>query len=61
MIRLDMWYGNKTSEVTRVNIIWSDLDCVYRGNMSIGGKYVGDYTANSVQEIEEAFPHLSRN
>lgn len=61
MIRLDMWYGDRLSDVTRVNISWSDLDCVYRGNMFIGKKYVGDYTSSSVQEIEKAFPHLSGN
>ena len=58
IIRVDMWYGNATSEATRLNIFWADLDCVYRGNVFIGDKYAGDYTANSVQEIQKKFPQL---
>lgn len=32
----------------------------YSGNIRIFGKMVGDYYADSVQEICEAFPHLEK-
>lgn len=55
---LDMWYGNKISEIDKIDIFFSDLDCVYRGNCYIKGKAVGDYKVRNSTEIEKLFPHL---
>lgn len=57
----DMWYGNKIEDVTKIDIFFSDLDCLYRGNIYINDKCVGDYTAEDTQEIEKKFPQLKFN
>jgi hypothetical protein len=33
MINIDMWYEDKPEEVTGIDWSFSDLDCVYRGNL----------------------------
>lgn len=58
MIKIDMWYGDKKEQATGLDIQFNDLGCFYSGNIRIFGKMVGDYYADSVQEICEAFPHL---
>ena len=58
MIKIDMWYNDKKEQATGLDIWFNDLGCFYSGNITIFGKIVGDYYADSVQEIEEAFPHL---
>ena len=55
---LDMWHGDKLDDVDHLDVYWSDLDCVYRGNIYIGRKMVGDYEAKTVKEIERTFPKL---
>ena len=57
-INIDMWYGDKPEQVTGLDIYFNDLGGFYSGNLRIFGKIVGDYYADSVQEICEAFPHL---
>lgn len=59
MIKIDMWYDDKPEQVTGLDIFFNDLGGFYFGNLRIFGKIVGDYYANSVQEIKEAFPHLT--
>ncbi len=58
-IDIDMWYNDLVSEVDKIDVSFSDADCVYRGNLYIAGKMVGDYSCNSSTEIERAFPQLS--
>lgn len=58
MIKIDMWYDDKKEQATGLDIWFNDLGCFYSGNITIFGKTVGDYYADSVQEICEAFPHL---
>ena len=60
MIKIDMWYNDKKEQATGFDIWFNDLGCFYSGNIKIFGKTVGDYYANSVQEIFEAFPHLEK-
>ena len=60
MIKIDMWYGDKQEQVTSLDIQFNDLLCFYSGNLMIFGKMVGDYYADTVQEIQEAFPHLAQ-
>lgn len=60
MIKIDMWYNDKKEQATGLDIWFNDLGCFYSGNIEISGKTVGDYYADSVQEICEAFPHLKK-
>lgn len=57
---INMWYGDKPEQVTGLDIYFNDLGGFYSGNLRIFGKIVGDYYANTVQEIQEAFPHLAK-
>ena len=60
-VNIDMWYGDKPEQVTGLDIRFNDLGGFYSGNLRIFGKIVGDYYADSVQDIEKAFPHLAEN
>ena len=61
MIKIDMWYGDEKEQCTRLDIYFNDLGCFYTGNIYIFGEIVGDYYADSIQEITEAFPHLAES
>ena len=58
---IDMWYGDKPEQVTGLDIYFNELGGFYSGNLRIFGKIVGDYYADSVQDIEKAFPHLAKD
>lgn len=58
MIKIDMWYNDKKEQATGLDIWFNDLGRFYSGNIKIFGDIVGDYYADSVQEICKAFPHL---
>lgn len=60
MIKIDMWYNDKPEQVTGLDITFNNLGCFYSGNLRIFGKIVGDYYADSVQEIQTAFPILAK-
>ena len=60
MISIDMWYEDKPEEVTGIDWSFSDLDCVYRGNLYKNEKMIGDYEAETMQEVQKAFPHLAK-
>ena len=55
---VDMWYGNKISEVESIDIFFNDLSCKYAGNCYIKGKAVGDYSTDNSLEIESTFPQI---
>lgn len=59
MISVDMWYKNNPKEITGINWSFSDLDFVYSGNLYKDGKTIGDFTADTMQEVCRAFPHLA--
>lgn len=59
MIEIDMWYEDTKEQATGLDIYFNDLGCFYSGNIYIFGKIVGDYFADSIQKITEAFPHLA--
>ena len=59
MINIDMWYEDKPEEVTGIDWSFSNLDCVYRGNLYKNEKMIGDYVVNTMQEVQKAFPHLA--
>ena len=59
MIKIDMWYEYNPEEVTGINWSFYGYDVVYRGNLYKNGKTIGDFTADTMQEVQEAFPHLA--
>lgn len=59
MIKIDMWYEYKPEEVTGINWSFYGYDVVCRGNLYKNGKTIGDFTADTMQEVQEAFPHLA--
>ena len=61
MINIDMWYEYKMEEVTGINWSFYGYDVVYRGNLYKNGKTIGDFTADTMQEVQEAFPQLSES
>lgn len=58
-VNIDMWYGDKPEQVTGLDIWFNDLGGFYSRNLYIFKKIVDDYYADSVQDIEKAFPHLA--
>lgn len=58
-IKVDMWYGDSIEDVDKIDISFSDLDCVYRGNIYIKGKCVGDYSCGDSMLLERVFPQLT--
>lgn len=55
---LDMWYGDSPRDADRIDIFFSDLDCLYRGNIYRNGRAIGDYSASDAIKIERMFPQL---
>lgn len=60
-MKIDMWYGDKVSDVDAIDISFSDCDCIYRGNCFIKGKCVGDYVVSDSVKLEKMFPQLKFN
>lgn len=58
MIKIDMWYEYKPEEVTGINWSFYGYDVVYRGNLYKDEKMIGDYEADTMQEVKKAFPQL---
>ena len=57
MINFDFWYGNKQEDIALIDYSFSDLDCMYRGNMyDINGRMIGDYSTSDSAELESLFP-----
>ena len=55
MIGLDFWYGNKLEDITSADANFYPNEGVYRGNMYIGDRIIGDFVADSSVEIENVF------
>ena len=58
---LDMWYGDSPRDADKIDIFFSDLDCIYRGNIYQNGRIIGDYAAEGAEQIERMFPQLVFN
>lgn len=61
MISIDMWYGNKHTEASKIDITFYPNDGEYRGCIYKDGKIIGDYTCNNFLELENTFPQLHFN
>lgn len=57
-MNIDFWYGNTLEDVKRIDIFFSDVDFIYRGNMyDANGKIIGDYSCKDSVKISETFNH----
>ena len=61
MIKIHMWYGGNRKKADKIDINFYDLDCIYRGNIYMNGKIVGDYVCDDSIELEKTFPQLVFN
>ena len=61
MINIDMWYGDKKEDADKIDVFFSDVDCIYRGNIYKEGKAIGDYSCTDSLKLEKAFPQLVFN
>ena len=61
MIDIDMWSGDKHTEADKIDVSFSDCDCVYRGNIYKEGRRIGDYKCDDSIKLEKAFPQLHFN
>ncbi len=58
----DFWYGHSKKDVAFISYSFSDIDCVYRGNMyDANRKIIGDFSCADSVKIEKAFPGFSFN
>lgn len=51
-VMIDMWYGDKFSDCDKYDWSFSDIDCIYRGNLYSNGKTVGDFSCSRIQDFE---------
>lgn len=58
---LDMWYGDDPKTADKIDIYFSDCDCLYRGNIYKNGKIIGDYSTECTDWLEKKFPQLVFN
>ena len=58
---LDMWYGDRPRDADKIDVFFSDLDCIYRGNIYKNGRIISDYAAEDAAQIERMFPQLVFN
>lgn len=58
---LDMWYGDRPRDADKIDVFFSDLDFIYRGNIYKNGRIIGDYAAEDSAQIERMFPQLIFN
>jgi hypothetical protein len=61
MIKLDMWYDDKPKQATKVDIFFNSSYSQYSGNIYKNEKFIGDYVADTVQDIQKKFKHLTFN
>ena len=61
MINIDIWYGNKIEEVTKIDISFYGDSGEYRGNIYINDKIVGDYSTKEFKALENTFKQLVFN
>ena len=58
---IDMWYKDKISDVDGLTVTFYPNEGVYRGNLFIKGRYVGDYSTSDSCRLEKMFPQLNFN
>lgn len=59
MLKIDMWYGDKLSDVDNIDGSWSDLDLIYRGNLYKNNRIIGDYSCKNITELFDKLNSLA--
>lgn len=59
MLKIDMWYGDKLSDIDKFDAFWSDCDLVYRGNFYKDGKAIGDFTCDYLSKLYDKLDNLA--
>ena len=57
-ITIDLWYSDTLTDCDSLTCSFSDMDCVYRGNIVKNGRFVGDYTARNFQAVEDLYSRM---
>ena len=62
-IDLDLWRAeNKPADIAGADCYFSDIDCIYRGNVyDSSGRAIGDYSARNSVDIENCLPVVFNN
>lgn len=58
-IIIDLWYSDTLTDCDGLTYSFSDIDCVYRGNIVKNGRFVGDYTARNFQAVEDLYSRMN--
>lgn len=58
MLKIDYWYGHTREDVTMVGYAFSDMDCLYRGNIYHMSRPIGDFVCDDSVELEREFPGI---
>lgn len=54
-VNIDFWYNNTLKELTAISCSFYPSEGIYRGNVYINNKRVGDFSASDSVAIEKAF------
>lgn len=57
-IIIDLWYFDTLTDCDGITCSFSDVDCVYRGNIVKNGRFVGDYTARNFQAVKDLYARM---
>jgi len=60
MIDIDLYYNDQKEAADKVTTFWSDTRCCYWGYIYRNKKIIGDFNANTIQEVQKAFSHLNK-
>lgn len=60
-ITIDMWYEDDYQNADKIDITFYPNECVYRGNIYINNKIVGDYICKNSTDLEKVFSQLNFN
>lgn len=52
---IDMWYRNKPEECDGIDVFFYPNEGIYRGNIYLNGKAIGDFSTTDSGEIERQF------
>lgn len=55
-MKIDYWYKHKKTDIYYIDCFFSDIDCIYRGNIyDKHKKPIGDYSTYDSTKISEYF------
>lgn len=61
-MKIDFWYGNTKKDIVYVDCFFSDIDCIYRGNVyNKNMEPIGDFWSDDSVKVEKYFPNIFGN